>query len=207
MRKVILLLFVFCTSIIARHDLENIREQFAKINISLLNSAPPSLRKIEDLKQLIISINDISNEQYDLTECIKELEYFTEVINNESNVDSLKKCFRSVNNKFNSITGIYFYNRVINSSNKKIIVFSTSMSCECTLEQCYRQEAEVQKFCSENNYEYAVVDCWEEFEPQQKYDVGFIPTILVLDEKNSITGKYVRSEKLNDLLINLIEKN
>ena len=70
------------------------------------------------------------------------------------------------------------------------------MSCECTLEMCYKQEAEIQKLQKEypDLFDYAVVDCFTNFDLQSKYKVGYIPTVIIFDSKNKEVKRFVREE-------------
>ena len=197
MRKIILILSALSIALFAQNKIEEVRERVAEINIGFLNSLQPSDNQIDDLENLL---NSLDNKDINLERSVEALNDYRTLLNKENNVDSLKKAFRSVNNKFNSAAYDYFYDKLIRTSEQKILVFSTSMSCKCTLEMCYQQEAEVQKFCKENNYEYAVIDAWEDPEIQQKYKVGFVPEIIILKEDNSVMNKFTRNENLADLL-------
>ena len=82
------------------------------------------------------------------------------------------------------------------------------MSCECTLEMCYKQETEIQKLQKENPglFDYAVVDSYSNYDLQNEYEVGFIPTIILLDSNNKELKRFVRSGNLYYRL-NTIIKN
>ena len=193
------------------------REKIAQINISFLRIDKPDKSFVSELEK---QLNELKNdktlpnsiiadkEHKNKTELlIKSFKTFEKLFRSKPEVDTLKKVFRVVNNEFNSLLGNYLLDELNNSSKKKIIIFSTSMSCECTLELCYKNEAEVQKLGKENPglFDYAVVDCLTNFDLQSKYEVGFIPVVLVLDEKNKEIKRFVREEnlysKLNEYLL------
>lgn len=201
MRRIILILSVFAISLFAQNKIEEVRERVTEINIGFLNSLQHSVNQIAELKNLL---NSVDNKDFNFRHTIEVLNDYKTLLNNENNVDSLKKAFRSVNNKFNSAAYNYFYDKLIKSSKQKILIFSTSMSCECTLEMCYQQEAEVQKFCKENYYDYAVIDTWEDFEIQQKYKVGFVPTVILLNPDNNELKRFTRMENLYPQLSSLV---
>jgi hypothetical protein len=182
------------------------REKFAEINISFLKNNYPEAASINELGNLlnnlkqanelpkVISVKkDFKNRIVKLIDYYKTFEKFYQ---DKPDVDTLKKVFRVVNNEFNTQFGNYFIDELKKFSKKKIILFSTSMSCECTLEMCYKQEAEIQKLLKENPnmFDYAVVDCFTNFDLQSKYEIGFIPTVIVLSSKNKEVKRIVREE-------------
>ncbi len=198
---------------------KEIREKITRINISFLENNLPekssvneldkSLGELKEKKNIAGSISNGKDYKNKTDQLLNSFKAFEKFYRNRPKIDTLKKVFRTVNIEFNSLFGNYFLDELKNSSKKKIIVFSTSMSCECTLEMCYKQEAEIQKLQKENPvlYDYAVVDCFTNFDLQSKYEVGFIPVVLVLDEKNREIKRFVREENLLPQLKNLLTKN
>jgi len=159
------------------------REKIALVNISFLGNNTPDKPLVDEFGKLLSELKDrrinagsISNDKNyknKSDQLIKSFKAFEKFYQRKPEVDTLKKVFRVVNNKFNSLFGNYLLDELKKSSQKKIILFSKSMSCECTLEMCYRQEAEVQKLMKENPnlFDYAVVDCFKDFDLQTKYEV------------------------------------
>ena len=190
------------------------RERIAEINISFLKNNYPETASINELGKLLNTLKkenelpkaiavkkDFKNRIVRLIESYKTFEKFYQ---DKPEVDTLKKVFRLVNNGFNSLFGNYFLEGLKKSSKKKIILFSTSMSCECTLEMCYKQEAEIQKLQNENPdmFDYAVVDCFTNFDLQSKYEIGFIPTVIVLNSKNKEVKRFMREElEINKIIL------
>jgi len=201
MNRILLIVLLGINTLFAQAEIGKLRNIISEINIGFLNSEFPDKNKLVLLQKTLDLIEAGAEGKFDLSEMKTELSGFKQLIKYEQIVDSLKKAFRSINNIFNSVVHNYFYDKLINSSKQKIIIFSTSMSCECTLEQCYEQETKIQKFCRDNNYEYAVIDSWVDVELQQKYKIDFIPTVLVLDRANSIIERIVRSDNLDIQLI------
>jgi thioredoxin-like negative regulator of GroEL len=82
------------------------------------------------------------------------------------------------------------------------------MSCECTLELCYKNESEVEKLHKENPglFDYAVVDCYTNSDLQTKYEVGFIPVVVILDSSNQEVKRFVREENIFIQLKNYLMK-
>lgn len=188
------------------------RDKIAQINISILDNSIPDKTTVEELGALLNTLSageKLSESKNEINELTVSYKLFKTNLEGKQSADSLKKLFRDVNNKFNSVFGNYFLEELKKSSKKKIIIFSTSMSCECTFEMCYKQETEIQKLLKEKLglFEYAVVDCYKNFDLQSKYEVGFIPVVLVLDEKSKEVKRFVREENLYSKLSEyLLEK-
>ena len=195
--------------------IQETRYKIAGINLSFLGNNYPGANSISELGKLlnvlhqeeklrkIISVN--KNSIVRLTDSYKAFENSFE---RKLKVDSLKNVFRNINNEFNSLFGNYFLDELRNSPKHKVIIFSTSMSCECTLEMCYRQECEIQKLHEENpgSFDYAVVDSYSNYDLQNEYEVGFIPAVILFDSNNKEIKRFLRSEylynELNTVLIN-----
>ena len=192
------------------------REKIVQINISFLKNDYPNNSNVVELDKLLGALKD-KNNNYGLNSNDKEykdktdnlIKAYEEFYRSKPEVDTLKKVFRVVNNEFNSLFGNYFLDELKNSSMKKIILFSTSMSCECTLEMCYKQETEIQKLQKENPgmFDYAVVDCFTNIDLQSKYEVGFIPVVLVLDESGKEVKRFVREEKVDEIVDYILNLN
>jgi len=195
------------------------RNQIAEINIFLYSNNYPNAKQLSKLKlsiqnlaksnpkQILNSIKSSKNISEELNRLAGSLEAFELLLESKPQIDSLIKVFRVVNNNFNSTFGNYFYKELLKSTKQKVLIFSTSMSCECTLEICCKQEAEIQKLCKENPavFDYAVVDCFTNFDLQNKYDVGFIPTVIVMDTKNNEIKRFLREENITNKLTFLKE--
>lgn len=195
------------------------RNQIAEINISLYDNIHPKANQLSKLKlyiqnltksnskEILHSIKSSKNISTEISRLAGSFEVFELLVKSKPQTDSLRKVFRVVNYNFNSIFGRYFYEELFNSTKQNVLVFSTSMSCECTLEMCSKQEAEIQQLCKENPtvIDYAVVDCFTNFDLQNKYDVGFIPTVIVMDKANKEIKRFVREENIVDKLTYLKE--
>jgi len=176
-------------------DIKRIRDLIAEINISFLEKRYPNEFLIPELKGVLKELVGNDSKIDRLTESFNE---FENILESKPKVDTLKKIFRTFNNEFNSIYGEHLYNEIISSGAKKIIVFSTSMSCECTLELCYKNEADVQKLRKEKPdlFEYVVVDCFTDSKLQTEHKIGFIPVVIVLDSNSNEIKRFVREENL-----------
>ncbi len=223
MLKKILTIILLLTSIIKTEPsgelIKETREKLAQLNMTFLKNDYPDKSTVDELGKLLTELKEVKTFPESISDSqkanekrerlIESFNAFENFFKNNPEVDTLKKVFRVVNNEFNSLLGNYFLDELKKTSNKKIIVFSTSISCECTLELCYKQEAEIQKLEKENPdlFDYAVIDAWVNTELQREYNVGFIPTILILDSKNKELKRFVREENVNEIVNCVLNTN
>jgi hypothetical protein len=184
------------------------REQIAHINISFyeknypkdisLSELSESLIKLLNNKEIPESIKSQRDYKKEINKLFDSYEEFKKFYQSKPEIDTLKKAFRVVNNNFNSLYGKYFLNELSKSSKQKVILFSASMSCECTIEMCHKQETEVELLEKENPglFEYAVIDAYENSELQDQYKVGFIPSVIMQDTIGKEMRRLIRSENL-----------
>ena len=71
----------------------------------------------------------------------------------------------------------------------KIILFSASMSCYCTLEMCKNQVAEIMRYAKTQNLDYWIIDSYEHNELQIRYETLFAPSVILFDPGNKILTK------------------
>ncbi len=171
------------------------RDLIAEINISFLEKRYPNEFLVSELK---VALRELIGNDSKKERLIESFNEFENIFESKPEVDTLKKIFRTVNNEFNYSYGEYLYNKILSSTGEKVFVLSTSMSCECTLEMCYENESEVEKLHKENPglFDYAVVDCYTNIDLQTRYEVGFIPVVVILDSSNQEIKRFVRQENL-----------
>ncbi|MFC2103677.1 hypothetical protein ACFLSS_04530, partial [Bacteroidota bacterium] len=99
---------------------------------------------------------------------------------------------------FQNIFYDYSREKFFSSHKQKILFFSTSMSCHCTLEMSRIQTAELLKFISENDdkYNYWVIDSYWHNELQIEYETLFAPSIIVFDGNNQVLYKIEYEEEM-----------
>ena len=95
-----------------------------------------------------------------------------------------------------------FYNyskqNFFDSPKIKILFFSTSMSCHCTLEMCKKQLAEILKLKRKtyDSYSFLVVDSYWNNDLQLKYETYFAPSGLVFNHLNELILKIEYDEEM-----------
>jgi hypothetical protein len=115
-------------------------------------------------------------------------------ITNDSALALLNQYYLRISNTFYN----YFKKRFFSSPKVKIIFFSSSVSCACTLELCKNQLIDILKFKTDyyDKFDYWVIDSYENNELQIKYDTYFAPSVIVFNRDNEIITKIEYDEKM-----------
>ncbi len=126
-------------------------------------------------------------------------------ISNDSALVLLNQYYLHINRTFYN----YFMNKFFSSTKTKIIFFSASVSCPCTLEMCKNQLIDILKFKNENNdkYDFWVIDSYWDNDLQIKYDIYFAPSVLVLNGDNKVITKIEYDEQMINKLKNFLAEN
>ena len=196
---------------------ESVEKEAERILILLSDSISINSTELNDLKNLLFS--DIDKDFSDLTSVssqqsidslVNHLSEFESELKNIS-TDSAFVLFNDWFLHFQNIFYEYSNKKFFSSPKTKILLFSTSMSCYCTLKMSRNQTVELLKFIAENgnNYDYWIIDSYWHNELQIDYETLFAPSVLVFDGNNQVMHKIEYDEKmlsiLNDFLI--ITKN
>ena len=209
------IVILYCSITVSGQVYESINKEAADLFISLSNKDAGYREEIEELKSVLLV--DAKNQEL-------ELNYFTSIVS----YDSLKDHFKSFEKELENIPldsalvlfnqwylhlSNTFYNyaedKFFSSNKTKILFFSTSMSCYCTLEMSKNQTVDIIKFIKENNdeYDYWVVDSFEHNELQIEYMTLFAPSVIVFDSDNEVLYKIEFEEKMLEQLIVFINGN
>ena len=203
--KLVALVFIVVSINIYSQIYESIEKAAAQYFINLSS-------KSSDADNDLIKLKDLLFQNYDTVEL--QSKYQTSIIN----FDSLKNHFNEYEATIKNISKdsalvifnqwyLHFSNLFYNyadekffSSNKtKLLFFSTSMSCHCTLEMCKKQTIEILNLAKEKNLDYWIIDSYEHNELQIKYETLFAPSLIIFDGKNKALYKIEYQE-------NMIEK-
>ena len=105
----------------------------------------------------------------------------------------------------------YYYQPMLenflSSENKKILFFGTSVSCQCTLEMCDEFLKELLKHSNDYGAHYIYVDAFYNYKLMKEYEALFIPTAVVLDERNSVISVIGDFDSLKEELTNLFKND
>ena len=192
---------------------ESVEKEAERILILLSDSISINSTELNDLKNLLYSdmdkdfsdLTSVSSQQ-SIDSLVNHLSEFESELKNIS-TDSAFVLFNDWFLHFQNIFYEYSNKKFFSSPKTKILLFSTSMSCYCTLKMSRNQTVELLKFIAENgnNYDYWIIDSYWHNELQIDYETLFAPSVLVFDGNNQVMHKIEYDEKmlslLNDYLI------
>jgi hypothetical protein len=203
-----LIIFLLNSGIANTRYFESVEKEAERILILLSDSISISSTELNNLKNLLSSdmdkdfsdLTSISNQQ-SIDSLVNHLSEFESELKNIS-TDSAFVLFNQWYLHFQNIFYEYSKQKFFSSDKTKILLFSTSMSCYCTLKMSRNQTVELLKFIAENgkNYDYWIIDSYWHNELQIDYETLFAPSVLVFDGNNQVMHKIEYDEKMLSLL-------
>jgi hypothetical protein len=211
------IILIFSTGIMNAQYFESVEKEAKRILISLSDGDSINSSNLTELKNLLSSeiddevsksytdvnpksIDSLKNHLYELESELKNIP-----------TDSVFFLFNDWYLHFQNIFYEYSKQKFFSSPKTKILLFSTSMSCYCTLKMSRNQTVDLLKFISAHHdeYDYWVIDSYWHNELQIEYETLFAPSVIVFDRNNQVQYKIEYEEKMISLLGNFLsnEKN
>ena len=206
-RKVSLALLICSISLYAQH-FESVEKEAERILVSLSEADSLNPSDLDELKNLFSSdirkqVSEIPLEinQQSIDSLKNHLDEFESELKNIS-TDSAFVLFNDWYLHFQNIFYEYSKQKFFSSHKQKILLFSTSMSCYCTLKMSREQTVELLKFIDENNdnYDYWIIDSYWYNELQIEHMTFFAPSVIVFNGNNEVLHKTEYEEKMIDEL-------
>jgi hypothetical protein len=170
------------------------------INLSIKSSdADNDLIKLKDLLYKNYDLIELENNyQISANEFCSLKKHFNEYESTLKNIslDSALVLFNQWYLHFSNIFYNYADEKFFSSERTKLLFFSTSMSCHCTLEMCKQQTIEIIEYAKSKNLEYWIVDSYEHNELQIKYETLFAPSVIIFDLSNNVLIKIGYDENM-----------
>jgi hypothetical protein len=199
-----IIILIFTTGIAKAQDFKSIEKEAERILISLSDGDSLNHSELTELNDLLSSkiaaevsesfplINQKSIDS--LKSHLKEFESELKIIS----VDSAFVLFNDWYLHFQNIFYEYSKQKFFSSDKTKILFFSTSMSCYCTLKMSRNQTIELLKFISENpdKYDLWIIDSYWHNELQIEYETLFAPSVIIFNKKNEVIHKIEYDEKM-----------
>ena len=201
----VLVLFVSSTNLFAQFY-EVIENDAVNYFLSLADDNSKSDLEFEKLKTALysdIEINELENTYQTTTKELDSLKkHFNEYESSIKNIssDSAIVLFNQWYLHFSNTFYNYADEKFFSSNKNKILFFSASMSCQCTLEMCRKQTVEILNLAKEQDLDYWIVDSYEHNELQIKYETLFAPAVVVFDKSGNVLSKIEYDEKMIALL-------
>jgi hypothetical protein len=207
-----IILLLFSTSIINAQYFDSVEKESERILVSLSDGDSINPTDLTELKNLLSSDfeNDVSESmtpinQQSIDSLRNHLTEFESELKNIS-TDSAFVLFNEWYLHFQNIFYEYSKEKFFWSDKTKILFFSTSMSCHCTLEMCKKQLVEILKLKrdSGDSYSFLVVDSYLNNDLQLKYETYFAPSVLVFNQSNELILKIEYEEEMIEQLITFL---
>lgn len=181
---------------------ESIENAASECLINLSNKNSQADNDFLKLKQLLNNDFDkvelegkyqiLTNEFDSLKNHLNEYKSTLENISKDSALVLFNQWYLHFSNLFYNYADEKFF-----SSNKtKILFFSASMSCPCTLEMCRKQTIEILNLARETDLKFWIVDSYEHNELQLKYETLFAPSLVIFDANNNALLKIEYDENM-----------
>jgi len=183
---------------------ESVEKKAERILISLSDDKSVNPSSLTELNSLLSSA------------AAKDLDEYSSQVNKYS-IDSLKNHLTEFESELKSISTdsafvlfndwyLHFQNifyeyskeKFFSSPKQKILFFSTSMSCYCTLKLSREQTVQLIKYVAENNdkYDYWIIDSFWYNELQIEHLTLFAPSVIVFNANNEVLFKIEYEEKM-----------
>lgn len=210
-----IILLMFITGITRAQYFESVEKEAERILISLSDGDSITSSDLTELKNLLTAYVEKKSSESNLDVSRRSIDSLANHLNefeSESKSISADSAFVLFNDwylHFQNIFYEYSKEKFFSSSKTKILLFSTSMSCYCTLKMSRIQTVELLKFIFENSdtYDYWIVDSYWYNELQIEYETLFAPSVIVFDGNNEVLYKIEYDEKMISQLIDFFNNN
>jgi len=209
-----IIILLFSTGIASAQYFESVEKEAERILLSLSDEHSVNPTDLTEMKKLLSPDKDenesgltptINQQNIDsLTNHLTEFESELKKISTDSAFVLFNEWYLHLQNIFYE----YSKEKFFASDKTKIIFFSTSMSCYCTLKMSREQTADVLQFGRSNNddYDYWIIDSYWHNELQIKYETLFAPSVIVLNSVNEKIFQIEYDEEMLSLLSDYFTK-
>jgi len=205
-----IIILLFSTGIANVQYFESVEKEAEKILIALSDGDSVNPTDLTEMKKLLSRDKDENESgltptisQQSIDSLTNHLTKFESELKNIS-TDSAFVLFNDWYLHFQNIFYDYSKQKFFSSPKTKILLFSTSMSCYCTLKMSRIQTVELLNFIAMNsdNYDYWIIDSYWHNELQIEYETLFAPSVIIFDGNNQVLYKIEYEEKMLTLLSN-----
>ena len=202
------LILTFNISTAQTQYFEAVEKESERILIPLSDGDSLDPSELSNLENLLASPTEINSTESDLNISRRSIDslrsHLAEFESGLKNIstDSAFVLFNDWYLHFQNLFYDYSKEKFFSSTKEKILLFSTSMSCYCTLKMSREQTAGLLEYISENEgkYDYLIVDSYWHNDLQIKYETFFAPSVLVFDGNNQLLYKIEYDENMIALL-------
>ena len=209
------ILMALSTGITSAQLYKSAEKEADRILISLSNGNSLNSSDLTGLKKLLNSeIDDALLTSYTNVNLrnIDSLKSHLNEFESESKNISTDSAFVRFNDWYLHFQNIFYDSskeKFFSSPKDKILFFSTSMSCYCTLKMSREQTVELLKFISfePDKYDYWIIDSYWYNELQIEHLTLFAPSVIVFNGDNKVLYKIEYEEKMLSQLADYFNNN
>lgn len=203
-----ILILLFSLGITSAQRFESVEKEAERILVALSDGNLLNRTDLTEMKKLLSPDKDENESgltptinQRSIDSLTNHLTKFESELKNIS-TDSAFVLYNEWYLHFQNIFYEYSKQKFFASPKTKILLFSTSMSCYCTLKMCRNQTLDILKYVSEitDKYEYWIIDSYWHNELQIEYETLFAPSVIAFDGNNQVLYKIEYEEKMLSLL-------
>jgi len=211
MKRIILLSLLYFSPNVFGQLFESIEKEAA--NVFLMNENNSNsiigLEKLRTTLSADIEKSDLEKTYNAKPSVIDTLRRHFDLFENESKNISSDSALFLFNLWYLHLSNIFYdykKEKFLSSNKTKFLLFSTSMSCHCTLEMCKNQTIDILNFIKENNneYDYWIIDSYEHNDLQLKYETFFAPSVIVFDDLNKVLLKIEYEQNMKEQLVSFL---
>jgi hypothetical protein len=205
-----IILVIFIAGIVNAQYFESIENEAEEILISLSDGDTLYSSELSNLKNLLNSSVEKNTSEINLDNSPRRIDSLKHHLSefefeSESKNISTDSAFVLFNYWYLHLQNIFYeysIEKFFSSSKTKILLFSTSMSCYCTLEMCKKQLVEILKMKRDtgDTYSFLAVDSYWNNDLQLKYETYFAPSVLVFNQSNEIILRVEYDEEMIEKL-------
>jgi len=194
---------------------ESVEKEAERILISLSGGDSLKSSELTELKNLLTTYVEKNSSESNLDVSQRSIDSLTNHLTefeSESQNISTDSAFVLFNDWYLHLQNIFYEyskEKFFSSPKQKILFFSTSMSCYCTLKMTREQTVELLKYVAGNNdkYDYWIIDSYWYNELQIEYETLFAPAVIVFNGSNEVLYKIEYEEKMIAQLTDYFNNN
>lgn len=214
LKYIFILLLLFNGLAVFPQDADEINNRAAAVLLTLSQDKVFPEKEFNELKNLILPYDNGDNpvmkvpvdvSSFDsLKSHLRKYETENKSINSDSSLVLFTDWYLHLQRVF------YNYNKqnFFNSTKTKVLFFTTSVSCHCTMEMCRKQLVDILELrdTSEAAYSFLIVDSYWNNDLQLKYETYFAPAVLIFSSSNEMISLIEYDEKMAEKLNDTLNK-
>jgi hypothetical protein len=198
--KYLILFLVFIASA-SGGDLRKIRNDIKEVKLKLYNKELPSVELITNIRKEL----DTADQKAGLI--LNKIDLYNRLAAENINMDILLQVMNELSDEFYKAYGEEIYIKITSSGSTQFILFTTTMSCECTIQMCRDYEKALYRILDQTDgSEFVLIDTYSNNSLTNKFNISFVPVLVILERTGIEQARYTREENISEILSNYKSK-